>query len=346
MIRAESRTLWTVPRSRPGGSDPPTAAAYVEAVGCRRMLMEADGADQYLIEQIRRGSEPAWRQLIARYQGRLLAFARGQTASLADAEDLVQEVFVGFLQSLSRFDAARSLETYLFTILRHKLIDQLRRRRLPVISAAAIGDEGGWDQVLPGETETPSGIAVKAEGRRMQERVLRDALKAFIHGCRDRGDFDDLQVVELLFYAGKRNLEVADLFDIDQKAVAGVKFRAIQRLQKSVEQESPSGLAQMDAARAEVTVAHVWRKYRLTCLKRSTLGSYLLGILEDPWLSYTQFHLDVVGCPICLANLEDLQDEQTGAPKPLTDSILASSVGFLSRVSNEGQGGASVKDEG
>lgn len=206
-----------------------------------------------------------------------------------------------------------------------------------MISAATIGDEGGWDQILPGETETPSGIAVKAEGRRMQERVLRDALKAFIHGCRDRGDFDDLQVVELLFYAGKRNLEVADLFEIDQKAVAGVKFRAIQRLQKSVEEADPSVLPQMDDARAEVTVAHVWRKYRLTCLKRSTLGSYLLGILEDPWLSYTQFHLDVVGCPICLANLQDLQDEQTGAPKPLTDSILASSIGFLSRVSNEGQ---------
>ena len=57
--------------------------------------MEPDRADQYLIDRIRDGSESAWRQLIARYEGRLLAFARVQTPSLADAEDLVQETFVG-----------------------------------------------------------------------------------------------------------------------------------------------------------------------------------------------------------------------------------------------------------
>ena len=98
-------------------------------------------------------------------------------------------------------------------------------------------------------------------------------------------------------------------------------------------------IERVDEAHAEVTVARVWREHRLTCLKRSTLGSHLLGILEDPWLSYTQFHLDVVGCPMCLANLQDLQEEQAGAAKPLTESIFASSVGFLSRVSGEGPSG-------
>jgi RNA polymerase sigma-70 factor (ECF subfamily) len=75
-------------------------------------------ADHFLVEQIRTGSEPAWRQLIDRYTGRLLAFARARTASLSDAEDLVQEAFVGFLQSLGHYDPSRPLETYLFTILR------------------------------------------------------------------------------------------------------------------------------------------------------------------------------------------------------------------------------------
>ena len=37
---------------------------------------------------------------------------------------------------------------------------------------------------------------------------------------------------------------------------------------------------------------------------------------------------------MCLANLNDLQEEQTGAPRPLTDSIFATSVGFLSRASD------------
>jgi len=167
--------------------------------------------------------------------------------------------------------------------------------------------------------------------------VLRDGLKAFIHECRDRGAFDDLQVIELLFFAGKRNLEAADLLDIDQKTVAGIKFRAIQRLRSFVEQSAQTDRRNMDEEQTEVTVARVWREFRLTCLKRSTLGSYLLGILDDPWRSYTQFHLDVVGCPMCLANLQDLQEEQSQAIRPMTESFFASSVGFLSRVSSEGE---------
>jgi hypothetical protein len=59
-------------------------------------------------------------------------------------------------------------------------------------------------------------------------------------------------------------------------------------------------------------------------------------VLDDPWLSYTQFHLDVVGCPLCLANLQDLESEDTGEGRPPTDSIFTSSVGFLSHVSGSG----------
>jgi RNA polymerase sigma-70 factor (ECF subfamily) len=302
--------------------------------------MIPDGADTFLVEQIRQGSESAWRQLIARYEGRLLAFARAQTPTIADAEDLVQETFVGFLQSLARYDSARSLETYLFTILRYKLIDLFRRRKVPLVTSPGDDPEDDvLDRVAPVGAETPSGHAVRSEARQARRHVLRDALRAFISECRDRGAFDDLQVIELLFFAGKRNLEAAELLDLDQKAVAGIKFRTIQRLRSFVEQSADADRCELDEQRAEVTVARVWREFRLTCLKRSTLGSYVLGILDEPWCSYTQFHLDVVGCPMCLANLQDLQEEQTQSARPLTASIFTSSVGFLSRVSGEGSRG-------
>ena len=61
--------------------------------------MQTGGADEFLIEQIRDGDQGAWRRLIERYQGRLLAFARSRTARCSDAEDLVQEAFVGFARA-------------------------------------------------------------------------------------------------------------------------------------------------------------------------------------------------------------------------------------------------------
>lgn len=288
-------------------------------------------ADQFLIEQIGKGNQSAWRQLIDRYSGRLLAFARARTPTLADAEDLVQETFVGFLQSRSHFDPSRSLETYLFTILRYKLYDLLRQRKTNVVSEPADA-EGWWDQVVPGTTETPSGIAVVAEAGRQQEELLAEVLKQLIHELRDRDAFGDLQVIELAFYAGQRNLYIADLLELGQKAVAGIKFRAIQKLRKFLEQRDSSLLACLDEDGADVTVARVWRENRLTCLKRSTLGSYLLGVLDNPWQGYTQFHLDVVACPMCLANLADLESEEDDRVPTNTEEMFASSVGFLKKT--------------
>lgn len=295
--------------------------------------MSVSGADDFLLEQVRRGDQEAWRQLIERYSGRLLAFARTRAPSLADAEDLVQETLVGFIQSMTYYDPNRSLETYLFTILRHKLYDQFRQRRVTTVAEPADADDW-WDQVLPGDPETPSGIALQAEARQQQETILVELLRALIAELRDRQAFEDLQVIELIFYAGTRNLEIAELLDIDQKAVAGIKFRAIQKLQKYLEARDIADRAMLNESQADVTVARVWREHRLTCLKRSTLGSYLLGVLDDPWRGYTQFHLDVVACPLCLANLADLEAEKdaTAAPQD-RERYFQSSVGFLKHSS-------------
>ena len=94
----------------------------------------------------------------------------------------------------------------------------------------------------------------------------------------------------------------------------------------------------MDDATADVVVANVWRENRITCLKRKTLGASLLSMLDEPWKSYTQFHLDVVGCPMCLANLQDLTDEdETSTKMPSRESIFATSVGFLSQPTSESE---------
>jgi len=290
--------------------------------------MTSGHADEFLVEQIRGGDESAWRQLIDRYSGRLLAFARARAPSLSDAEDLVQETFVGFIQSVGYYDASRPLETYLFTILRHKLYDQLRQRRVHVV-AEPVGAEDWWDQVIPASPETPSGMAVQAEAQGQQEELLAELLRRLIEELRDRQAFQDLQVIELVFFSGTRNLEVAELLDLDQRAVAGIKFRAIQKLQKYLSERDASARACLDESRADLTVARVWREHRLTCLKRSTLGAYLLGVLEEPWRSYTQFHLDVAGCPMCVANLNDLQAGQEEAGPVDNERYFQSSIGFL-----------------
>src|SRR6185369_15484942 len=84
-------------------------------------------ADSLLIERIRRGESDAWNELIERYEGRLLAFVESRLGRRGPSEDIVQESFLGFLNSLPNYDGRRPLESYLFSICAYKLTDHLRR---------------------------------------------------------------------------------------------------------------------------------------------------------------------------------------------------------------------------
>ena len=104
-------------------------------------------SDSLLISRIRDGQAEAWNELIARFEGRLLAFVQSRTRQRASAEDVVQEAFVGFLTSLPNYDASRSLESYLFSIAAHKLTDLLRRegRRPTVPLAPSSTHTSSWE---------------------------------------------------------------------------------------------------------------------------------------------------------------------------------------------------------
>ena len=68
--------------------------------------------------------------------------------------------------------------------------------------------------------------------------------------------------------------------------------------------------------RGEHTLGAIWRRARLTCPNRETLGSYLLGGLEKDEEEYLRFHLEEIQCPYCVANFTDLQNlQQSESPK-------------------------------
>lgn len=61
--------------------------------------------------------------------------------------------------------------------------------------------------------------------------------------------------------------------------------------------------------RGEHTVGAIWRRERVSCPTREQLGGYLLGAGDPDLLDYVRFHLDVIGCPYCQANLDDLRQQ-------------------------------------
>ena len=90
--------------------------------------------------------------------------------------------------------------------------------------------------------------------------------------------------------------------------------------------------AMQERDRGDHSIGAVWRRERLTCPSRETLGSFLLQVLDEGEQDYLDFHLKTVGCPYCLANLADLDAQQKEAVPQARERrrrIFQTSAGFL-----------------
>ncbi|HEX6736026.1 MAG TPA: sigma-70 family RNA polymerase sigma factor [Azonexus sp.] len=72
----------------------------------------------------------------------MIRFAHLQLRDAAQAEDAVQEALVAAFANARGFTGRAALKTWIFAILKHKIIDLLRRQaRTPNVSALAAADE-------------------------------------------------------------------------------------------------------------------------------------------------------------------------------------------------------------
>ena len=79
----------------------------------------------------------------ARFGDELYRFALSRVSDAETAEELVQETFLSALAGLATFRADASERTWLFVILRRKIIDHYRRQaRAPHLGLDALGDGG------------------------------------------------------------------------------------------------------------------------------------------------------------------------------------------------------------
>src|SRR5512135_3026587 len=198
----------------------------------RTSSMATTDTDVLLVRQVRAGDAEAWRQLIERFEGRLLAFVDSRLRDRAASEDVVQETFIGFLTSLPNYDEDRDLEAYLFSIAAHKLTDHLRKQGRRPIDQFGSDDHGRPLDEVPGPARAASSIARSDERRVAEEQLLTQALGSLVRDWREKGDFDRLKCLELLLVKGTANKDVAKMLGLTEQAVASYKFQTVARLKE------------------------------------------------------------------------------------------------------------------
>lgn len=100
--------------------------------------------DRDLLPALRRGERDALARVYERYAARMRRLARAVTGSATDAEDVVQEVFLGLPEAARRFEERCPLWGWLrrVTLLaaRNELREEGRRREVPLWTEAHADD--------------------------------------------------------------------------------------------------------------------------------------------------------------------------------------------------------------
>lgn len=98
--------------------------------------------DLELVHRAARGESPAFHALVDRHASELMRLAVSLSATRADAEDVLQETFIGAYQGMRRFDGRASVKTWMKRILvrqaaRHWNRSKRSRSTLPIDAAEA-----------------------------------------------------------------------------------------------------------------------------------------------------------------------------------------------------------------
>lgn len=108
-------------------------------------------------------------------------------------------------------------------------------------------------------------------------------------------------------------------------------------LREDTQARSMLNLVRQEMDSGEHSIGAIWRRRQLTCCSRDQLGAYLLGAMTPEQEQYIRFHLEVVGCQFCRANLDDLKEMQAEPVEQVRQRqqrILDSSIAYMSKLSS------------
>jgi RNA polymerase sigma-70 factor, ECF subfamily len=173
-------------------------------------------AETALVDRVRRGDLGAFEELYRTHSGKLYGLLLRMVGNPADAEDLLQEVFLSAHRKLDGFRGDSALGTWLYRLATNHCLDHLRSRAARTGQLTdALDDEPG----LP-----DAGSRALAE-RTVAKMDLERALAQLPEGCRAAFVLHDVQGLEHREVA--EALGIAEGTSKSQVHKARLKLRAL-----------------------------------------------------------------------------------------------------------------------
>jgi len=179
------------------------------------------GEEVELWLQLKSGDREAFAALYRMHSIPLIAYGIRLCPDRDILKDQIQELFVELWNSRENLSPTDSVKFYLFRALRNKLIRQEKNyhSRNAMIKWVAAADGALLEQPV-------ESAIVEREMHESHMAVLREALKELT--------LRQQEVIQLRFYQGFSNQEIADLMNMNYQSVSNLLYKALSRLKELI----------------------------------------------------------------------------------------------------------------
>jgi len=183
----------------------------------------ANDLDVELMGRIRDGDFAAFEQLIEIHQRSVIGTVAKMLGNPSEAEDIAQQVFIRVWKSASRYEPQAKFTTWLFTITRNLVFNEVRRRqRKPTVSVQE-------------REETTHRVVEDVQGSSPDEDLLRSEMESAIDRAIEALPEKQRLAVVLRRYEEMPYEEIGVVLSMSVPAVKSLLFRARAQLKESLQ---------------------------------------------------------------------------------------------------------------
>ena len=159
-----------------------------------RVASSTDDADRDVLARVSNGELDALQDLYDRYRTMAYSIALRITSDASLAEDVVQDAFLGAWRNAARYVEGRgSVKTWLLSIVHHRAIDAVRRRR-------------PTSELPEAEAPPPPALTLPDVWKEVAGNLDREAIAAALATLSDV----QREAIELAYFGGLTQIEIAD----------------------------------------------------------------------------------------------------------------------------------------
>lgn len=164
-----------------------------------------------LIAEAKAGDKESFSLLVEKYQKPVFSVCYRMLGTPTAAEDAAQEAFIRAYLALDRYDPERSFATWILSIASNYSIDQLRKKKVIILSMDS--EKHAW-LAPPDPGPSPEKVALDKEKNALVQAILADLTET------------DRAAVILQYWHDYSYEEIAETLDLSSSAVKSRLFRA------------------------------------------------------------------------------------------------------------------------